>query len=318
MSRIKFGLALQNYTAPGESVSPKTLIRHAIKAEELGYSSIWVWDHILLGSKHVFPVLDSLTMLTAVAARTERVRLGTGILVLSIRNPIVLAKQIATLDNLSDGRVTLGIAAGWYEREFEACGFAFDSRGTTLQTNMLIMKRLWTESNVNGVYAQYTFKNVTMEPKPIQKPHPPLWMGGYVDSVLRRVGRFADGWISYFYTPDSFEKSWHKVLDSVKSAGRTVDTFGNCDMIPARLDSSEEEARHVAAGFIAKRCDLPTWSEATPNSAVLGTSKDCATMVESYSETGVQELVLMPAVAQLNEIDEQIVRFGKELLPSFS
>ena len=116
MVKIRFGLALQNYVAPGESISPRTLVEHAIKAEELGYFSIWVWDHILLGSKNVFPVHDSLTTLTAVAATTKRVRLGTGILVLSIRNPVVLSKQVATLDNLSEGRVTLGVAAGWYER----------------------------------------------------------------------------------------------------------------------------------------------------------------------------------------------------------
>jgi alkanesulfonate monooxygenase SsuD/methylene tetrahydromethanopterin reductase-like flavin-dependent oxidoreductase (luciferase family) len=180
------------------------------------------------------------------------------------------------------------------------------------------MKRLWTENGVNGTYGQYTFKNVTMEPKPVQKPYPPLWMGGYVDKVLRRVGRIADGWISYFYTPDMFEKSWRKVLESAKSSGKTVNTFGNCDMVPARLDRSDAEARRVTNDFIAGHCDLPAWSEATPNSAIIGTPKDCANMIELFSNSGVQELVLMPAIAQLTEIDEQIEKFGKELLPSFS
>jgi alkanesulfonate monooxygenase len=316
---MRFGLALQNYVAPGESpLDHKTLIRHAVRAEELGYFSVWVWDHILLGSRNVFPVHDSLTTLTAVASRTERVRLGTGILVLSIRNPVVLAKQVATLDQFSNGRVTLGIAAGWYDREFQACGYPYESRGTTLQTNIQIMKRLWTENNVNGTYPPYTFKNVTMEPKTVQKPHPPLWMGGYVDTVLRRVGKLADGWVSYFYTPDSFERSWQKVLDSAKLARKTLDTFGNCDMVPARIDKSEGEARSITNEFITRHCDLPAWSEATPNSAIIGTSKDCANAIETFSRAGVQELVIMPAVPQLNEIDEQIVRFGKDLLPSFS
>lgn len=318
MSRVKFGLTLQNYVAPGESISPKTLIKHATRAEELGFSSVWVWDHILLGSKSVFPVHDSLTMLSAVAARTERVRLGTGILVLSIRNPVVLTKQVATLDNLSEGRITLGVAAGWYEREFQACGYPFDTRGRTLQTNIEIMKRLWTENAVTGEYGQYLFKNVTMEPKPVQKPHPPLWMGGYVDSVLRRVGKLADGWISYFYTPQSFEKSWLKVLGSAKSSGKNVGTFGNCDMVPIRIDRSQAEAQRVTNEFIVGHCDLPKWSEATPNSAIVGTAKDCANTVESFARAGVQELVLMPSVAKLSEIDEQIEECGKELLPSFS
>jgi probable F420-dependent oxidoreductase len=318
MVKVRFGLALQNYVAPGESISPRTLIKHGIKAEELGYFSIWVWDHILLGSKSVFPVHDSLTTLTAVAATTKRVRLGTGILVLSIRNPVILSKQVATLDNLSEGRVTLGVAAGWYEREFQACGYPFDSRGKTLQMNMQVMKRLWTESNVNGTYGQYTFKNVNMEPKPVQKPHPPLWMGGYVDTVLRRVGRLADGWISYFYTPESFGRSWRKVLDSAQAAGKAANTFGNCDMVPVRMSANVTEAKRVTFEYIARHCDLPTWSEATPNSAITGTSKNCAEMIERFAQAGVQELVLMPAVAQLSEIEEQVERFGKELLPSFS
>jgi alkanesulfonate monooxygenase len=143
-------------------------------------------------------------------------------------------------------------------------------------------------------------------------------MGGYVDTVLQRVGKFADGWISYFYTPESFDRSWRKVLDSAKSSERAIDRFGNCDMIPARLDDDEDEARQVANNFIAKHCDLPTWSEATPNSAILGTSKNCARAIEYFVKAGVDELVLMPAVSNLNEIDEQIERFGKELLPSFS
>jgi alkanesulfonate monooxygenase len=142
--------------------------------------------------------------------------------------------------------------------------------------------------------------------------------GGYVEPVLRRVGKLANGWVSYFYTPDSFEKSWHTVLDSVKSSGMALDTFGNCDMVPVRIDRSEVEARRVANDFIAKYCDLPAWSESTQNSAIIGTVKDCTNMIERYMKAGVHELVVIPSVAQLNEIDEQINRFGKELLPSFS
>jgi alkanesulfonate monooxygenase len=318
MPKMRFGLALQNYVAPGESINPRTLVEHAVKAEALGYFSVWVWDHILLGSKNVFPVHDSLTTLTAVATTTKHVRLGTGILVLSIRNPVVLSKQVATLDNLSEGRVTLGVAAGWYEREFQACGYPFATRGRTLQMNLEVMKRLWTEDRVNGTFGQYTFKNITMEPKPVQKPHPPLWMGGYVETVLRRVGRLADGWISYFYTPESFGRGWRRVLDSAAKAGKASDTFKNCDMIPVRIGESATEAKRAATEYIAKYCDLPAWSEATPNSSITGTRNDCAEMIEHYSQAGVQELVLIPAVTQLSEIKEQVQRFGKELLPSFS
>jgi alkanesulfonate monooxygenase len=315
---MRFGLALQNYVAPHESIDAKKLIKHATKAEELGFSSVWVWDHIFLGSKNVFPVHDSLTILSSVAATTERVRLGTGILVLSIRNPVVLAKQVSTLDHVSEGRVTLGVAAGWYDREFQACGYPFETRGRTLQTNMEIMKRLWTENGVNGTYGNYSFRNVTMEPKPIQKPHIPLWMGGYVDTVLRRVGRFADGWICYFYTPNSFEKSWSKVLDSARAAGRSPGTFENCNMVPIRIDRHQKQTKQITNRFIEEHCDLPKWSQATPQSAIVGTAQECVTMVESFTRAGVRELVLMPSVLRLDEIDEQLEVIGKDLLPSFN
>jgi len=318
MSKIKFGLALQNYVAPEESIRPQALIEHAVRAEELGYSSVWVWDHMFLGSRNVFPVHDSLTILTAVAVATKRVRLGTGILVLSIRNPVILSKQVATLDVLSEGRVTLGVAAGWYEREFQACGYPYDSRGRTLQTNLQVMNRMWTENNINGNYGHYYFKNVTMEPKPTQKPHPPLWMGGYVDTVLRRIGKLADGWVSYFYTPESFERSWRKVLKSAEAAEKATNSFGNCDMVPVRIGENRIETKRIATEYTKKYCDLPAWSEATLDSAITGPSKDCVNMIERFSKSGVQELVLIPAVAQLPEILQQIEMFGKEVLPSFS
>jgi alkanesulfonate monooxygenase len=316
--RIKFGLALQNYVATGENIHPKKLVAEAARSEELGYNSVWVWDHILLGSRNVFPVYDSLTMLTAVATETTRVRLGTGVLVLSLRNPVVLAKQVATMDNLSDGRITLGVAAGWYQREFEACGIPFDTRGRILQVNVEVMKRLWTEDRVSGSYGQKELRNVNMEPKPIQKPHVPIWMGGYTDQVLKRVGRLADGWISYFYTPESFAKTWNKVLRYAQANDKQPTQFGNCDMVPARVDDNDESCLRTTSGFISKYCDLPAWSEATPTSAIAGTRKTCLNKIEQYLQAGVQELVIMPAVKDLDEIKNQLELFGKDILPSFN
>ncbi len=315
--KIKFGLALQNYVATGETIHPKDLVAQAVRSEELGYNSVWVWDHILLGSRNVFPVYDSLTILTAVATETTRVRLGTGVLVLSLRNPVVLAKQVATMDNLSGGRITLGIAAGWYQREFQACGIPFETRGRILQVNVEVMKRLWTEDRVTGSYGQNELHNVNMEPKPLQKPHIPIWMGGYTDPVLKRVGRLADGWISYFYTPESFSKSWKKALESVQRNGKQPNQFGNCDMVPGRVDVNDEDGSKVTNAFISKYCDLPAWSEATPNSAITGTRKTCINKIEQYLQAGVQELVIMPAVKDLVEVKEQIEVFGKEILTSF-
>jgi alkanesulfonate monooxygenase len=106
--------------------------------EQLGFDSLWVWDHVLLGVQPNFPIIESLTLLTAIAARTKTIKLGTGILVLPLRNPVVLAKQLASMDLLSNGRLLMGMASGWYKREFDAVGVPFEKRG-----------KIWTRTSTS-------------------------------------------------------------------------------------------------------------------------------------------------------------------------
>src|SRR6188474_712239 len=114
-----FGIAARNFTAYPEMPDARALVDYGVRMEELGFDSLWVWDHILLGVEPSFPIVDSLTLLTAIAARTTRIKLATGILVLPLRNPVVLAKQLASMDQLSNGRLLLAMASGWYRREFD-------------------------------------------------------------------------------------------------------------------------------------------------------------------------------------------------------
>src|SRR5207245_4909725 len=117
-----WGLALRNFVGPTEAPDIDGLIRYAVRAEELGFESLWAWDHVILGVDPSFPILDAVGTLTAIAARTSKIRLGTGVLVLPLRNPTVAAKAIGTLDVISKCRVTVGVAAGWYARELDARG----------------------------------------------------------------------------------------------------------------------------------------------------------------------------------------------------
>ena len=144
------GIAMQNFTAAPQMPDATALIDYGVRVEELGYESIWVWDHILLGVDPYFPILDSLSILTAVAARTNRIRLGTGVLVLPARNPVVLAKQLSSIDQISKGRLTLGLASGWYKREFDAIGVPFNKRGDIMDESLDILTRLWEEDSVTG------------------------------------------------------------------------------------------------------------------------------------------------------------------------
>ena len=124
-----FGLAIKNFVGPAETPDIDALYTYAQRAEALGFESLWAWDHVILGVEPSFPILDAVGTLTAIAARTSRIKLGTGILVLPLRNPVVLAKQLSSMDVLSNGRLLMGMASGWYKREFDAVGVPFDKRG---------------------------------------------------------------------------------------------------------------------------------------------------------------------------------------------
>src|SRR3982075_2144341 len=211
-----FGIAARNFTAYPEMPDIKALVEYGVKMEEMGFDSIWVGDHILLGVEPCFPVIDSLTLLTAIAARTKKIKLSTGILVLPLRNPVALAKQLSSIDQLSDGRLLMAMAAGWYKREFDAVGVPFEERGKIMDENLDILKRFWTEEMVKGEGPHHKIPAGVMYPKPVQKPRPPILIGGYVDRVLKRAAVGGDGWLTYFYRPESFATSWAKIRGFAK------------------------------------------------------------------------------------------------------
>src|ERR1700726_941613 len=143
-----FGIAVPNFTAYPQMPDIKALVDYGVRMEELGFDSLWVWDHILLGVDPSFPIIEALTLLTAIGARTKKIKLGTGVLVLPMRNPVVLAKQLASMDLLSAGRLILGLAPGWYKREFDAVGVPFEQRGRIMEENLDILTRLLAEDRV--------------------------------------------------------------------------------------------------------------------------------------------------------------------------
>src|SRR5258705_5347294 len=215
-----FGLAIRNFVGPGEVPDIPGLYAYAERGEALGFESLWAWDHVLLGVEPSFPIVDSITMLGAVAARTRKIRLGTGVLVLPLRNPVVAAKALGSLDVISGGRLILGVAAGWYAREFDAVGVPFKQRGRQFERNLDILIRLWTEDRVTLKVDEFNLREAVMVPRTVQRPRPPILIGGFLESVLKRAGTLGDGWLTYFYTPESFTKSWQKVLAFAKEAGR--------------------------------------------------------------------------------------------------
>ena len=198
---MKFGIALPNF---GRYAKRDEILSIAKTAEALGFDSIWVSDHIVIPESHkgfgnVF--YEPLTTLTYVAALTTKIRLGTSVIILPYRNPIVLAKTVSTLDVLSNGRVILGVGAGWLKEEFQALGVSYEKRGTMTDEYIQILKMLWSQERPKFIGMYNKFEDINFLPKPIQKPYPPIWIGGHSRKAIERAVNHGDGWHPVGLTP---------------------------------------------------------------------------------------------------------------------
>jgi probable F420-dependent oxidoreductase len=306
-----WGLAIPNFVGPGESPDVDALIRYAVRAEELGFESLWAWDHVLLGVEPAFPILDAVGTLTALAVRTTRIGLGTGVLVLPLRNPTVAAKALGTLDVISKGRLILGVAAGWYAREFDAVGVPFKQRGRLFERNLDILTRLWTEERVTARVDELHLREAVMTPRPVQKPRPPILIGGYVDAALKRAATLGDGWLTYFYTPESFTRSWQKVLDFARAAGRDPRRLSATNQLAIYVGRSRAETDGPVRHWLQTEWDVAAWSDSTIEHAVHGSVEECIAQLRTHIMAGIHRIVLIPYRYQ----PEQVERIAEEILP---
>jgi probable F420-dependent oxidoreductase len=306
-----FGIAVRNFTAFPEMPDAGALVEYGVKMEQLGFDSIWAWDHVLLGVQPNFPIIESLTLLTAIAARTKKIQLGTGILVLPMRNPVILAKQLGSMDLLSNGRLIMGLASGWYRREFDAVGVPFEKRGKIMDENLDILKRFWTEDMVKGEWMNHKIPAGVMYPKPAQKPYPPLLIGGYVDRVLQRAAVAGDGWLTYFYRPESFAKSWAKIRSFAQEAGKDPDKLLNAAQLPIRIGKSRAAVESEMMEWLGKEWDYASWSESTKDSAILGTVDECVEQLKAHLAVGTQKLIFVPYRYEM----EQIEIIARDIIP---
>jgi probable F420-dependent oxidoreductase len=201
--RIGFSLPLH-----GSAAGPEGLITIAKRAELLGYESLWVWDRLLapVNPKAPYPlgdgthppqfrsVLDPLEALAFIAGHTERISLGTSVLILSLYNPTLLARQLTTLDIVSNGRLKVGLGVRWNSDEAEAAGVSWSERGKRADEALLLLKAIWTMDPVEFKGTYYQIPLSYIGPKPIQKPHPPIYLGAFTPAAMRRIAEHADGW----------------------------------------------------------------------------------------------------------------------------
>ncbi len=234
--RLSFGLRLPTFVRGEKTDNLETIVRYVQRAEELGFESGFTIDHfVITPPAYACTWLEPMVLLTAIASRTRKMRVGPLVMVLPIRNPMYLAKQTATLDFLSGGRFIMGIGVGWNQEEFELMQVPWSERGKRTTECLEILTQLWTANNVTYRGKFYSFENLSIEPKPVQKPHPPIWIGGGsqpfeliygqktpdLGPVLRRIARFADVWVPHSsVTAEGAREDWDRICTYATEYGR--------------------------------------------------------------------------------------------------
>jgi probable F420-dependent oxidoreductase len=219
---MKFGVTIPNNWGIED---PQQALAFGPLAEELGYDSVWIMDH-LFNNGYIRERLDdkpyyhTLAILSHLSATTNRVLLGTSVLVLPYHNPVELAKYTATLDQMSGGRVTLGVGVGAMTPEFETLGIPLKQRGSLTNECIAIMKELWTNPNPSYHSRRWNFSGLKFSPKPAQKPHIPLWIGGPSPGALKRAATLGDGWHPSGVSAEDYSISRREIEKLARAAGR--------------------------------------------------------------------------------------------------
>ena len=285
---------------------PELLWEYVDAAERLDIDSIWLSDRVVSSALNMEPIVA----LSFIAARTTKLKFGTSVLALPLRNPTVLAKEIATLDFLSGGRVLPAVGLGAKDqREFEACGSSRSQRGGRTDEAIQIMRLLWSGDDVTFHGRYFTLNGVSVHPKPVQKELPPIWIGGSSEPAMRRVARLGDGWLVSQATPDEVRVGIGKINGWADEYGREIeeDHFGA--LFSFCLAESREKARKLAEPFMVRRrpdVDYGAFS-------AFGKPEDALDLIDRYIEAGATKFVARPAcppelmMGQLETLAREVV-----------
>ena len=273
--------------------------KFAVKAETLGYDSLWLQERVI-GD---FAMLEPVTLLSYVAAITSRLKLGTSVILLPLRNPIQLAKAYSTLDVMSNGRAIMGVGLGGghlgsHENVF---GYTREGRVTRFTEAVQVMKLLWTEPKANFQGRYWNFKDISMEPKPVQKPQLPIIFGGHHENALGRAVKHADGWMGAGSSSSgSFVRESARIREMLADAKRDAAMFHFAKRVYLAVDSDETRAeRRIREWFAGryKNADLG------PKVSVWGSAVKCTEKIQEIVKAGAQQIVFNPMFDEMEHLE---------------
>ncbi len=284
------------------SLSGEEILRIARRAEELGFDWISVPDHIIMPNEEVEVMgprwAEAFTSIAVIAGATKSIRVTNSILILPYRDPILLAKMVSTLDFLSGGRLILSVAVGHTQREFDILGVPFDKRGAITDEYLRAMKELWTSDNPTFSGEHVQFHDVTFEPKPVQKPHPPIWIGGNARPVIRRAAALADGWYPWLMTPERLREG----LDYLHEQPAFQDRTTPFEIVTDTLEMQVDEETH----------------EQTGETTILTGKDEIIDRIGRYKDAGMTGTgAVIPPVDSLEQYLERMQWFREEVVTVF-
>lgn len=301
---MQIGLCLPHY---GRPLEPDRLLAVARRAEARGLDALWVTDHVIVPRDvHIIyktEMLDPLAVLPWLAAATERILLGTSVIILPYRSPLPVAKLLASVDVLSGGRLVFGAGVGWMEGEFAALGVPFRERGSRTDEALELIRAVWTRTEPALETRRHRLDGVVASPLPLQKPRPPIWIGGGSEAAFRRVARHGDGWHATAADPETFRRG----AEAVRRLWRE-----------ARRDG--EPALSVRLPFWLDRVHRPAadMSHLRGRHAVHGSVRDVVAMLRAYAEAGCAHVALDVSLTTYPAILETIDVLAGEIRPALA
>ncbi|MDG6934704.1 MAG: TIGR03619 family F420-dependent LLM class oxidoreductase [Nitrososphaerota archaeon] len=335
MSKIRFGVGIptsrDGLMYPPGFCSKESLVKITLLAEELGFDSVWGNDHITTQSylKGIVPkpnYFEVMTSLAYLAAKTERVRLGTGVVPFPLRSCINLAKEAATLDNLSDGRFILGLGIGAYREEFESIG-GRGNRGEILDEGLRALSILFTKDDASFEGKYFKFSHIDLNPKPLQKPFP-IYVGGNAHEHLKRIAKYGRGWLPAIMPADKLHDSLEELATLLRQNGRTISEVDVAMEAAMSVSSTYENAKHAfmkspmyehirsLSRSTLKEFDLGS-EDSIVKSNFVGTPDVISETIDSYIKSGVTTLWFDFIGNTISEVISMMQFFAGEVMPSF-